>query len=636
MSVQAPAPDLPDVGREPRAWSQVPRPVPRALSEVGPALQLLAFAVALATPLIRNAVLPGRTWELAAEVAGAVLVASILLAVLSDRWWPVRLGVMAAAGAALLPHQGAFIALVTAVGLLLADWAIRRRRPLPFIPAPPPSAAAPATVLALVAAFQARHPERSLAVLIPLGLGFLVTAGAIWGGPLHRGLERAGAWLGRAVATVFTRVAFTILGLGIVVVPWGFQRILRIDPLAPPQPLPPGSGWIDRVRRDVQAADPWTREPIRREVSTWLRIRQALPAFILVAAGVFGYRALSSADAPQRFSNSAAEALGVDPSDEFGPIPAARAGDEDWYYEWEQDMRWITDDRVSWNMLDQYRFEDVATRYINVQDGHRVSWSPPESSRPRLTVWIYGGSTTFGFDQRDEHTIASELARVAHDHGIDLDVVNRGVNAQMHWMEANRFAWDLTTEDEKPDLVIFYDGFNELWGARQLDSLGFGDRREPLDPMTADLAEQLQEEAGKAPAPPPESKVTQKEVAPTNDPVVIGDLAGRRYEQARKMSKATAAAYDIPVRYFWQPNRFTRPENPEENRADPGSELRNRIMHEKAATWIGSDVTDLRDVFDDVDRPLYTDDAHHNEYGAHLVAEAMFASLQPELEQLEP
>ena len=75
---------------------------------------------------------------------------------------------------------------------------------------------------------------------------------------------------------------------------------------------------------------------------------------------------------------------------------------------------------------------------------------------------MYGGSTTYGLNQRDDHTIASELARVAHEHGVTIDIDNRGALGHLHWMEAERFAWDLTIE-APPDMVIFYDGVNEGW-----------------------------------------------------------------------------------------------------------------------------------------------------------------------------
>ena len=54
---------------------------------------------------------------------------------------------------------------------------------------------------------------------------------------------------------------------------------------------------------------------------------------------------------------------------------------------------------------------DVASTDTQVSQGIRRTWEPDAPST--LTVWMFGGSTLFGSDRRDEHTIPSEFAKAA-------------------------------------------------------------------------------------------------------------------------------------------------------------------------------------------------------------------------------
>ena len=67
----------------------------------------------------------------------------------------------------------------------------------------------------------------------------------------------------------------------------------------------------------------------------------------------------------------------------------------------------------------------------------------------------------FGFGQRDEHTIPSEIARLAEADGIRIRSVNFGVESYNGYQETMAFA-DALAKDDPPDLVVFYDGVNEM------------------------------------------------------------------------------------------------------------------------------------------------------------------------------
>ena len=86
----------------------------------------------------------------------------------------------------------------------------------------------------------------------------------------------------------------------------------------------------------------------------------------------------------------------------------------------------------------------------------------------KLSVWFFGGSALFGDGQRDDHTIPSEFARLAEADGIPVEVRNYGRPGVAMWQELQLFEQTVAA-GQKPDLVVFYDGFNDLAWQMNLD-----------------------------------------------------------------------------------------------------------------------------------------------------------------------
>ena len=97
---------------------------------------------------------------------------------------------------------------------------------------------------------------------------------------------------------------------------------------------------------------------------------------------------------------------------------------------------------------------------MNVNDGIRRSYEPAASGDP-VEVYFLGGSAMFGWFQRDEHTIPSEVARLAEADGIPVRVVNHATPAYVNWQESLKLQ-ALVTSGHRPDVAVFYDGANEL------------------------------------------------------------------------------------------------------------------------------------------------------------------------------
>ncbi len=275
------------------------------------------------------------------------------------------------------------------------------------------------------------------------------------------------------------------------------------------------------------------------------------------------------------------------------------------------------------------------SRYLNATDTERVSYEPPvPDGRSPLRVAFLGGSVMFGVGQRDEHTIPSEFARLAEDAGVPVEVHNYGLPGWVSWQEF-QYLERLVAAGEEYDLVVFYDGFNEFLvqntgystdpthlGAGTVNQLAgeYHDEHETSQTVTAGLRE-----VGAAYArfsavgrlvdrfrggdPVGEGAYTS-----TATPDQRRDAALGIYRRAIDLTDAVLADSDTPVHFFWQPTKAGW---------DPS--VIDRLPDE---------VTDVSHALDGHEDELYIDEVHTNEAGAHLMAQALWDELGPQVEAL--
>lgn len=446
---------------------------------------------------------------------------------------------------------------------------------------------------AVVSSLTAAQLERPSTMLVVQAIGVVVVS--LPGRPLARAgrlLTRAVRFLVRAASVLVT----TVVALLVVFLPWLVERAIGWDPLWAPRRF--GSRFVPR---HVQRTDG------RR---TWLPRTSLLP----------GWQRRMRTALPRALALSIVAFVTVQLALEYG---SSIARDRDLVAqapEWWARSRFAEQAAFEGSTFSAFlgtEMPDISSAHVNVADGRRATWHPP--AQPQARVWFFGGSTAFGFGQRDEHTIPSEVARQAWSRGIALEVTNFGVPGDVNWMEHQRLRDALASAEEPPDLVVFYDGWNDL--STQQD--GASDSppatyRGPADAVVGQL-----DRTG-----PPiwlrpflrGYELTDRPAPPPRDGDDVVDAALRQYATSVAAVRRDLDGLGLPVRFFVQPLASTW-------RSDGASTTEGGELYSRFVAGRPSGVTDLTAAMDAGPRSVYLDDGHHGEAGAELVARAMLEDL---------
>jgi lysophospholipase L1-like esterase len=271
------------------------------------------------------------------------------------------------------------------------------------------------------------------------------------------------------------------------------------------------------------------------------------------------------------------------------------------------------------------------------EDETRASYEASGLPDDAPEVWFFGGSTTWGEGQRDEHTIPSEVARLAEAAGTPIRVENFAQRGWTIFQELLQLERQLAARPA-PELIVFYDGTNDInvlaeQGGERPTVYNADDYAAAVQGGVVDAAsgEVVQDESlGRQAWEWWRERSLVAEVASglrdqlAVAPAAAGDLTGEErsralpaavdvYQRGRTLVLALAEEHDVPVVFFWQPERSA---------SDPDDPIR------RGAEMVGEPTIDLSTSLLEVDpESVYIDGGHTNELGARLVAEAMWPSL---------
>ena len=319
-------------------------------------------------------------------------------------------------------------------------------------------------------------------------------------------------------------------------------------------------------------------------------------------------------------------------------------GDRSWVEEYYREFR--ASDAVFWRPYVYWRRGPYHGQYINV-DTSGLRRTIPDRSQPgrSVRIFMFGGSALWGTGARDAFTIPSILARELQSRGLDAEVVNFGEAGYVSTQEVIALLLRLQKGDT-PDLVIFYDGVNDVYSAYQQHAAGlpqnefnrvkefnlsadlpalrlpvFRDMANKL--ATVQVASSLLQRAGFR---------TQPEPRPPMGGGASGQDVGNAYSANLDLLRALSEHYNFKCLSYWQPTIFQKASLTRYERAEREKARTFEPFFREAYAAIGRSrltqghqplVHDLSRMFADVPEPVFVDWVHLGESGNEVVARRM-------------
>lgn len=275
-------------------------------------------------------------------------------------------------------------------------------------------------------------------------------------------------------------------------------------------------------------------------------------------------------------------------------------------------------------------------RYINLdhESRRKTLFQCSGSKEDAIRIFMFGGSTLWGTGARDEGTIPSLLAKELCRAGKHVEVINFGESGFQSTQEMIRLLLELNKANT-PDVVVFYDGVNDVFSSYQDNVAGFPqntqNRREDFNsryrlrvrdlwkflPSTRKVVDKIREELNG----------NQVRTEALNDTLALE--TAKLYFNNLKIVKFLGNDYGFKSLFFWQPSLSTK--------SHLSLEEKNKLEHEKSLdqsyvrvrdrVTLSSEVINLTEIFDAYTSTIFIDWAHTTEEGNAIVAKAMATAL---------
>jgi len=278
------------------------------------------------------------------------------------------------------------------------------------------------------------------------------------------------------------------------------------------------------------------------------------------------------------------------------------------------------------------RASNYRGKYVNLdKNSHRKTSECGISSDDPIQIFVFGGSTVWGTGARDQATIPSFVSQYLCEKNMPVKVTNFGESGYTNTQEVIKLQLELRAGN-RPDIVIFYDGHNDIFTSYQSNSPGtLQNRHNRIADFNARNSLNLRGAVLNSYTMQIINKLTSK----------FRNSASAEVYTSRKLKEETALVYLENIRiiraleqefafkafFYWQPSIYSKSTVSKEEKqllsASLGTYPYLDEMHEDIAKRIraSEEVIDLAYVFDDIDHTVFIDEIHISEEGNKIVSE---------------
>ncbi|MFK7748046.1 MAG: hypothetical protein AB8B65_06635 [Kordia sp.] len=311
--------------------------------------------------------------------------------------------------------------------------------------------------------------------------------------------------------------------------------------------------------------------------------------------------------------------------------------------------RELREQDMEWEPYLHYRFKPMKGKHNTIYaNGLRKTANLSlKDSATAIKIFCFGGSTMYSSGARDEYTIPSELSKIIHKTfpNQNVEVTNFGCHGYTRATENIQLQRELI-KNNIPDIVIFYDGVNEVISGHQNNEAGeptnaYNRRREfklahsykkriKLFVTSSNLYRLMTTIQRKIFSGSIYAKMNARSDA-------LSEAIAKNYVGLVRVSKSLEAAYGFKVFNFMQPNIYSKKQltkieelyHKDQYHYENLYRLSYENVRKDSLMITDSTFVDISDAFDTTDRAVYFDFCHTGEYGNQLVAERMFVHIQP-------
>jgi lysophospholipase L1-like esterase len=316
--------------------------------------------------------------------------------------------------------------------------------------------------------------------------------------------------------------------------------------------------------------------------------------------------------------------------------------DADWLEEYNKEFDECSAE--DWHPYVYWRRKPYTGKYINIDENglRKTIYAIDESveKKPVKKVFMFGGSTMWGSGVRDEFTIASLVGSGLAKHGFHAVVTNFGESGYVSTQEMTELFLQLR-EGNIPDLVVFYDGANDVFSAYQQGKAGIpqneNNREKEFNALRSKKRSLMVffESLKTLSTVKFITGMIQPEVKPLpysgSDIQKLASESIDIYFKNITTINLWAKEYGFKVVYYWQPTIFSKPElsDFEKKEAEKYGFIKD-IVHAAnlqvgniKAEMESSVFYNISDIFRNESKPVFIDYCHVSEYGNSVIAKKM-------------